>query len=187
MFCPKCSQPQASGRVRFCSRCGLPLDAAAEIVASGGGITPAVREPSAALTPRQRGTRKGLIIVIAGILFFVVAALLTAFKEDLFPFLILAGIFLVAGDMRMLYGLLLEEHAPPEKKSKRAADSRAGLDRTPARGGELPPARTVPASAYASPGADTGDRRAPASVTENTTRLLEEEEGAPRRSNRNGL
>ncbi|MCA1621121.1 MAG: zinc-ribbon domain-containing protein, partial [Acidobacteria bacterium] len=35
MFCPRCGQ-QAAEEVRFCSRCGLPLGAAAEIVASGG-------------------------------------------------------------------------------------------------------------------------------------------------------
>jgi hypothetical protein len=183
MFCPRCGQ-QAAEDVSFCSRCGLPLDAAAEIVASGGAaVTEAgAREPVATLTPRQRGTRKGLIIVIAGTLFFAVAALLTAIKEDLFVFFIPAGITVVLGVARMLYGLLLEEHAPPkkrkskrEKKSKRADESRAELGRTHARGGELPPARSVPASFYTKPGADTGDMSAASSVTENTTKLLDEQ------------
>ena len=189
MFCPRCGQQAAEG-VSFCSRCGLPLDAAAEIVASGGvaAAEAAVREPAATLTPRQRGTRKGLIIVIAGALFFIVAALLTAFlRDELFPLMIIAGVVLVIGVARMLYGLLLEEDAPPRKKSKRGEGSRAELGRTPARAGELPPARFVPASVYAKPGADTSDMAAPQSVTEQTTRLLEEEEGAPRHANRNSL
>jgi hypothetical protein len=176
MFCPRCGQQAAEG-VSFCSRCGLPLDAAAEIVASGGatGAEAAVREPVAPLTPRQRGTRKGLIIVIAGILFFAVAALLTAIKNDLFIFFIPAGITVVIGVARMLYGLLLEGHAPPEKKSKRAADSRAELGRAQSGAAELPPAHSIPASVYTKAGADTSDMAAPASVTESTTRLLDEQ------------
>lgn len=185
MFCPRCGQQAAEG-VRFCSRCGLPLDAAAEIVASGGGpaAESAAREPAATLTPRQRGTRKGLIIVIGGILFFAVAALLTAIKEDLFVFLVPAGIVLVIGFVRMLYGLLLEEHTPATKKSKRKAGD-AELGGAQSGAAELPPARAVPASFYARPGAETGDSSAPASVTESTTRLLEEEEGGARSPTRN--
>ena len=183
MFCPRCGQQAAEG-VSFCSRCGLPLDAAAEIVASGGaaGAEAGAREPPAALTPRQRGTRKGLIIFVAGLLFFAVAALLMAIKEDLFVFLIPAGITVVIGVVRMLYGQLLEENAPPEKqsgqprRSKRAGKrDRDELARAPSRGGELPPARSIPASLYTEAGAGPADAAAPASVTENTTRLLDEQ------------
>jgi hypothetical protein len=173
MFCPRCGQQAAEG-VSFCSRCGLPLDAAAALVESGSAsaVETAERAP---LTPRQRGARKGLIILIAGLLFFAIAGILTTIKEDLFVLLVPAAVVVVIGVMRMLYGLLLEEHAPPKKSAKlAAADSRAG---------ELPPARSVPASVYAKAGADTSDMAAPPSITESTTRLLEEEEGGARRAN----
>jgi hypothetical protein len=127
------------------------------------------------LTPRQRGTRKGLMIVAGGVLFFVLVALLTAFKEDFFPFLMLAGLILTAGVMRVLYGLLLEEHAPSRKLSQRAtADSTPRLARDETHAAELPPARTVPANVYAKSEAQTADMVAPHSVTESTTRLLDE-------------
>lgn len=182
MFCPRCGQ-QAAEEIRFCSRCGLPLDAAAEIVASGG--LPARRaEPDAAgasLTPRQRGTRKGLMIAAGGALFFVIVALLLTVRDELFPFLILAGLILTAGVMRMLYALLLEEHRPAGETSKRVAAVQPGsvaqLPRGASGGGELPHARAVPASVYARPGADTSDMNAsPLSVTEGTTRLLDRDE-----------
>ncbi|HEX8721668.1 MAG TPA: zinc-ribbon domain-containing protein [Pyrinomonadaceae bacterium] len=179
MFCPRCGQ-QAAEEVSFCSRCGLPLGAAAGLVASGG--RPAEGEPAAPLTPRQRGVRKGLLITAGGVIFCVLVAILMTVKEDFFPFLILGGLIMTAGVMRMLYGLLLEEHTPRRKPPKRdaAADARATLGRAGA--GELPPARSVPASVYARPGADTSDMAAsPLSVTEGTTRLLEEEEGRDRR------
>ena len=172
MFCPRCGQ-QAAEEVRFCSRCGLPLDAAAGLVESGGVAAPAQAVANVGLTPRQRGTRKGLMITAGGIFFFVVAALLTAFRDELFPFLILSGVIITVGVMRLTYALLLEGHAPAREPAKRSAE----LPGKQARAAELPPARTVPISAYAKPGAQTSDMAAPHSVTESTTRLLDEEGG----------
>ena len=108
MFCPRCGQ-QAAEEVSFCSRCGLPLGAAAELVEAGGSPTHGAAEVGVGLTPRQRGTRKGLLVVAGGVLFFIIVAILMTIKEDFFPFLILAGLIITAGVMRMLYGLLLEE------------------------------------------------------------------------------
>ena len=186
MFCPRCGQ-QAAEEVRFCSRCGLALDAAAEIVASGG--RPAGRHeepaesdgPTGELTPRQRGLRKGLMMAVGAFIFFAVAALLTAFKEDLFVFLIPPGILLTVGVMRMVYALLLEEHRPRGKASKRADAADSAVELARARGGELPPARAVPASLYTKPAADTSDMAASTfSVTESTTRLLDEDDSRGR-------
>jgi hypothetical protein len=177
MFCPRCGQ-QAAEEVRFCSRCGLPLDAAAGLVAAGGSPAPEPAEAQAnvGLTPRQRGTRKGLMIIAGGVLFFVIVAILSTIKDDFIPFLLFAGLIITVGVMRVLYGLLLEEHAPAGKSSKHPAE----LPREKGSAGELPPARAVPASAFAKHGAQTGAMAAPPSVTESTTRLLDEDESARR-------
>ena len=77
--------------------------------------------------------------------------------------------------MRLLYGLLLEEHRPAKKTSKQAAaDTAAELKHGASHGGELPPARAVPATLYTKPSAHTADMATPQSVTENTTKLLDE-------------
>ena len=170
MFCPRCGQ-QAAEEVRFCSRCGLPLDAAAELVEADGNPDWHLARAEAsggALTPRQRGTRKGLMLIVGGLIFFGVAILLTI------------------GVMRMLYALLLEEHRADGKSSKRVAaapaDSAPELGRGSARRRELPDARTVPASLYAKAPADTSDMSASTlSVTEGTTRLLDEDREGGRR------
>jgi hypothetical protein len=178
MFCPRCGQ-QAAEEVRFCSRCGLPLDAAVELVEARGRaeLELAQAEANVGLTPRQRGTRKGLMIIAGGVFFFVLIAILTTIKDDFFPLLILAGLIMTAGVMRLLYGLLLEEHTPAGKSPKHTtADAAPALAREKRRGTELPPAHTIPASVYAKPGADTSDMAAPSSVTESTTRLLDEDE-----------
>jgi hypothetical protein len=175
MFCPRCGQ-QAAEEVRFCSRCGLPLDGAAELLEAGERRDTALAqaEANAGLTPRQRGTRKGLLILAGGLVFSVIVGILMAIKEDFFPFLILAGLIITVGVMRTLYGLLLEASAPAKKLPRSAADSTPTHPREATRAAELPPARAVPANVYAKPGAHTSDMVAPHSVTENTTKLLDD-------------
>jgi len=180
MYCPRCSQ-QASDEVRFCSRCGLPLDAVAELVERGGvladdmGVAP---EAHGTLTPRQRGTRKGALIMVGGVIFSILAIFLTLFKEDFFVLMLPAAIVLTAGLMRMLYGMLLEDDAARRKSAKHAfappRESRAERKLPKSRARELSHARAVPASVFTSARADTNDLAAPPSVAESTTQLLED-------------
>jgi hypothetical protein len=191
MFCPRCGQQQASEEARFCSRCGLQLDALAEFIEAGG--RPGARgaaEELPALTPRQRGTRVGLMILVGGLIFGLIALILTAMKGDFFVLLIPAAFTLTVGVMRILYGLLLEDDSARKKRerrlkkesSKRSAreelrEAARGPKRgKPAsvRGKELPPQRGVPASVYTGASAETGEMVSPPSVTESTTRLLED-------------
>ena len=38
MYCPRCGQEQVSSELRFCSRCGLPLNLVTEVVLNGGTL-----------------------------------------------------------------------------------------------------------------------------------------------------
>jgi hypothetical protein len=169
MYCPRCGQ-QASEEVSFCSRCGLPLDDAAALVEAGGHLAP--RPDAPALTPRQRGARKGLLIMAGGFIFFALALLLMTIKQDFFVLMLPAALVFTFGVMRAFYGLLLEDDAArrrPERGRAKLA-RRASGERE-----ELPPARTRPASDFAKSRADTSDMVAPQSVTEATTTLLEKD------------
>jgi hypothetical protein len=191
MFCPRCGQ-QASEEVRFCSRCGLQLDALAEFVESGGrlAVQDAV-EDFPVLTPRQRGTRKGVLILVGGVIFSILSLMLTAMKHDLFVLLIPASFVLIYGVLRILYGMLLEDDAARKKVERRSAKDarreewrgkkREKFASTLARAAELPPQRSVPAKVFTKAGAATGEMAPPPSVTENTTRLLEEEDNGSRK------
>lgn len=190
MFCPRCGLQLASEEARFCSRCGLRLDALAQFIEGGGRLDAReAAEDLPALTPRQRGTRKGIMILAGGLIFGLIALFLTAIKEDFFVFLVLAAFIMTVGIMRILYGLLLEDDSARKKREKRLKKEsrRSARDERPdparerrrgkpagARGKELPPRRSVPATAFARPGAETGETAAPPSVTESTTRLLED-------------
>ena len=182
MYCPRCGQ-QASEDVRFCSRCGLPLDDALALVEAGGRLAPHedTHEHARPLTPRQRGTRKGLLIMAGGMLFFVLALLLMMIKQDFFVLMLPAALVFTFGVMRMLYGMLLEDDAARRKSPKFAAAD--GSERTRAKlsrgareaAAQLPHARTRPASDFAKARADTADMASPPSVTEATTSLLEKD------------
>jgi hypothetical protein len=173
MFCPRCGQ-QASEEVSFCSRCGLPLGDAAALVESGGRAPSrdAAHENLRPLTPRERGTRKGLVIAAGGFLFFLLAVMLTLYKEDFFVLMPVGALVFAFGMVRALYGLLLEDDSARLKASKRR-DARAGtLEGAPTKA--LHEARTRPAADFSKPRADTADMVAPHSVTEATTSLLKE-------------
>ncbi|HKG12613.1 MAG TPA: zinc ribbon domain-containing protein [Pyrinomonadaceae bacterium] len=186
MYCPRCGR-QASEEVRFCSGCGLPLDDTAALVQAGGRLAPhgdAPDEATRTLTPRARGTRKGLMIMAGGVIFFGLAFFLMRIKEDFFVLLLPAVLVLTIGVMRVLYGLLLEDDSARRKSPGLNAadeheDARAKLGRVNA-AAELPPARTRPASDFAGRTADTADMAPPQSVAEATTKLLEEDAGAGR-------
>lgn len=158
MYCPRCSQQQASEEMRYCSRCGFPLENVAALLAGGGELKPSGPAGEGALTPRQRGTRKGLLMVAGGLLFLKLAFILTLFKEDFFVLLLPASLLLIAGVMRGLYGLMLESDARRSKQLKAAHAAEA----TTRELDDAPRQQTLP----------------PPSVTDSTTRLLEREEPA---------
>lgn len=157
MYCPRCSQQQASEEMRYCARCGFPVEGVAALLASGGQLGPSGAPAESALTPRQRGTRKGVLITAGGLLFFGLALFLTFIKEDFFVLMLPAALLITVGIMRVLYGILLESDAQRSKSLKAArADEAATRELDAARAQPLPPA----------------------SIAESTTRLLEHEEPA---------
>jgi hypothetical protein len=172
MFCPKCGQQQAAEGLRFCPRCGFALGGVVGLL-EAGGYAP-VEGGSRALTKRQRGVRKGLIVTTGGLCGVGVAALLTAMNDDFFIFMPVAALVFIIGLMRMLYGMLLEEDEPA--RGRRVAAT-AGAKALPSpRTAHLPPARSVPAGEFTRGRAETAEMAAPPSVAEGTTRIMKEDD-----------
>ena len=87
-----------------------------------------------------------------------------------------AVILTMGGLLRILYAVFLEDNAPagkPELPPHYAPPPMPARLSTPQRGSALPPAQSVPVPGWRRP-ADTSELAAPPSVTENTTRLLDE-------------
>jgi hypothetical protein len=83
MYCPKCSQPQVSEEVQFCSRCGLPLLNLKELVAPQGNTSvKSSTKHQDELSSRQKGTRQGVMLMLLSVIlipaYILVAALFPA-------------------------------------------------------------------------------------------------------------
>jgi hypothetical protein len=183
MYCPQCGQQQALSEMRFCSRCGFPLGGVTELLASGGVLQSLggaeLREQ--ALSPRRRGIKQGVVMMLFGTVIVPVLGILNSYQEDTALLSVLVGIsaiiFFAGGLMRILYALLFEPSTPGVKRDAPAEVppvSPAALN-AGARVSALPPAQSIPVSEFKPRRMNTAELRQPPSVTENTTRLLDDE------------
>lgn len=151
MYCPKCSQTQASEEMRYCSRCGFPLHGVAELVASDG--TAVVKSPDNSGLKRRK-------IVVRG------WAAATALNLILAPFVVIGVqsveavvIYLFFSLVLLLGGFAWLIYTRPPRESREN------------RGMELP-SRESHSALRADRGYQTNELIS-ASVTEGTTKLLD--------------
>ena len=158
--------------MRFCSRCGLALSGLAEWLA-GGQVLPAKRgeeKQVQALSPRRKRMRRaGKLMFFSGVLFPVFLIISLAVDEG-GPMIIPCGLFFIALVM-MLYARLFSDNTTPA--INQAAQTSA-LGSAPAYG-SLPPAGNMPMPGVGRQQVRTNELAQPPSVTENTTRLLDNE------------
>ena len=171
MYCPNCGQQQISEEMRFCSRCGLALSVLAQWLA--GGRLPAKPEEApvpAPLSPRRKGIRRAAkLMFLSGVLFpiFLVISLIV---DEGGPLVIPFGLFFVSLVM-MLYARLFRDKTAP---GLHQAAQTSTLGSNPARNA-LPPANTTSITGAGRSHVRTNELVQPPSVTENTTRLLDNE------------
>jgi hypothetical protein len=179
MFCPQCGQQQASGIVRFCSRCGFPLDGVIQLLGTGG-LLPVYREPEEPVppSPRRKGVKQGGMLLLSGAVLVPILGVFASFSNANFPQILaaLAAIIcFIGGPLRMLYAGLFEEGAPrrvltygppPMAQQQQFGPPRQNV--------ALPPAPARSPSSWRRP--NTAELAGPPSVTENTTRLLDKED-----------
>ena len=190
MYCPQCGQQQASTEMRFCSRCGFPMSGVVELLASGG-LLPTHDGVPAQLTgdsPRRMGVRLGLMMMLVGAVLVPILGILGSFPwgRDLMELLlpVTAVICFAGGLMRILYAVFFEQGAPKTKESipAYAAPTTPAPPqlKAEARVSALPPQREQPPASFFTPPRrlDIAELVQPPSVTENTTRLLDEDKTA---------
>jgi hypothetical protein len=180
MHCPQCGQQQIPGEVRFCSRCGFPLDGVSELVAHGGVLPTYEPQTEEQISPRRKGVKQGVTLLMLGIVITILFGVFNTYLGT--PELLTAlsaVIFFVGGPLRLLYALIFEEGAkkhyiylPPGVPAPLPA---------PPRQTALPPHRQQPHMPSFRPQSHTAEIVQPPSVTENTTRLLEKEPDPPER------
>ena len=183
MFCPKCSQQQASDEARFCSRCGFQLAVVkAALAADESQVTsplaPAPPGSAPAPSQRQRDKTVGAFLMFL-VAFLVVVGTLDAPPDDEAPVIILVCWWFVLTFLlnvrplwRYFFGKEDSAASTPAPKGKR------GIFRRGARAQDqqqaLPPAHSVPVTNVGvRPPFNTAEVVRPPSVTEGTTNLLD--------------
>ncbi len=171
MYCPNCGQQQISDEMRFCSRCGLAFSGLAEWLA-GGRLPVRKDEPQdpAALSPRRKGIRRAAkLMFFSGVLFPVFLMFSLIADEGgfmVFPFLL----FFISLALMLYARLFSDKNAPAIDQTAQTS----AFGSTAARG-SLPPGATIPMPGGGRQHVRTNELAQPPSVTENTTRLLENE------------
>lgn len=197
MYCPHCGTQQASNEVRFCSRCGFPLHAVAEILANGGN-PPALAANSNGkkLTSRQKGIRQGAMLMLSTLLVVPLVAIISVFifhRPQIFVPLAAIGCF-IGGLLRIMYALLIEDNTTVSNEPLNAPRAPAALSNStppaylnaPRQSFIQSPPQNLSAPVYQPPRRDTGELVPPPSVTENTTRLLETPIAATKTNDKTG-
>ena len=181
MFCPQCGQQQVTGVIRFCSRCGFPLDGVVQLL-NNGGLLPVLRDPDepVPVSPRRKGVKQGGLLFLSGAVIVPILGMLASFSNAVFIEVLtaLAAIIcFMGGPLRMLYAAVFEEGAP---KPFRPYGPPTPMPMHPQQFGppQQRPALTPP-PARAQGGwrrPNTAELANPPSVTENTTRLLDKDD-----------
>lgn len=174
MHCPQCGQEQISGEMPFCKSCGLSLDDVRELLATGN-ISPTLdkgsRKPRQ--SPRRQGVRQGVILLFISMVFMPLITFLGKPQGEFLPMM-----FLMAGLMRILYAVIFQEGAPRKKKQDSSLPYIAPITSdqlgTETRRSALSASQIVPASVFSARRMDTAEMVSPPSVTEHTTKLLDE-------------
>ena len=152
--------------MRFCSQCGFSLTGVRELVARGGAVMPGENDKvESQRAVALRGARLGALLMLCSFPLLIPIGILTAINDDFAVFFLVPVLLLIVGFFRMLFGVFFQG------RTKRKTDS------------EEP--RVLPTTTFSTPhlkqsgdaqlpgGKQTSEVRQPASVTENTTRLLE--------------
>ena len=181
MYCPKRGQQQISEEMRFCSRCGFSLGGVKDFIASSDPpVEQRIEAPAGQPNPGMRNVRRGVWMILASFVLALIVGLLANIDDDFAVLLLLPFLCLVFGFVRVLYGVFLADKRAAKKalKSEPADGSSLPDQISAARNLELPPAPVAPS--FVPRRVETAEMLQPPSVTENTTRLLEDESNLQR-------
>lgn len=181
LYCPRCGQEQLLNATRFCSRCGFLMDGMAEVVMNGA-LPPQFfnQNDPKAISPRRKGVTQGGMMMLTGVVLVPLLGVLSSllnFDETVVG--LAAIITFLGGFVRILFALIFQSGVPVVAEEEGLLDTvKQNLIEKAKGKKELPPQQTIPASSYMPPEQgnwrDTKDL-VKTSVTENTTKLLDED------------
>jgi hypothetical protein len=168
--------------MRFCSRCGFPMEGAMHLLASGGNL-PLYPSPQGekGISPRRRGVKQGALLMLIGAILVPVLGVMAGFApgrlDNVFGFFaaLSAIICFLGGPLRMLFAAIFEEGSPTPQFVAPSSYAPQVIAPPPARVSALPPAAVNTAASWRQR-PQTAEIQQPPSVTDNTTKLLPKSE-----------
>src|SRR5258707_8157117 len=119
MFCPRCGQQQATDALRFCSRCGFPIEGAMMLLANGGMLPQyPLLEGEQKISPRKKGVKQGALLFLLGVVLVPILAVFTSFAPgrlgNMFEFFTILSALLcfTGGPRRIPFAPIFVEGAP---------------------------------------------------------------------------
>ena len=173
MYCPNCGQQQVSEEMKFCSRCGLSFTGLAEWLAGDGVPVQPKQETKVAVDSRRRkGMRRGAKLMFFSVALFPIFLMISIVEDKPEPLIFPTMMFFVSLAL-VLYARLFSDNTAAPAKIQAAAQT-STLKSTSARS-SLPPAREVVMPVVGRQQVRTNELAQPPSVTEHTTKLLDNE------------
>jgi hypothetical protein len=170
MYCPNCGQQQVSDEMRFCSRCGLALSGLAEWLAGGLPVKRADETPVPSPSRRRKAMRRAAKLMFFSVALFPIFLAMSIGIDEPGPLFVPSILFFVSL-MWMAYSrLFIEETSPMISHTAQASTFRS----TPSRE-SLPPANTTAIPDFSRQRVRTNELVEMPSVTEHTTKLLDNE------------
>ena len=198
MYCPICGQQQVSDLTRFCSRCGFLLTGVAQVIANNGNV-PHILPDSlrSASSMRLRGIKFGGALMLLGIILTPIAAILldnTRLGDYVVP--LVAILTFLGGFLAILFSAIFLSGTPKyaatsDVMNANKLENANPLFQSNRSFSALPPQSAnfnSTSSAYVPPmsqvvpvrnswsDSNTNELVMPPSVTEDTTKLLEQQD-----------
>lgn len=179
MYCPRCGQQQVVNEVNYCARCGFLLGGVAVLLANEGAWPAHVAPPQSGplpVTPRRKGVRQGGMLMFLGAALVPILGILGVSTGIGGEFALLGVILFIAGLARLLYAAVFQDNYPEAQPGALPPTQQPGAPPfQPAQARASLPQHHAPAPTSFRR-RDTAELvRPPASVTENTTRLLDDQ------------
>jgi hypothetical protein len=182
MYCLRCGQQQASDSMRYCARCGFPLEGAMVLLAHNG-MLPHYESAGGEtkISARRKGVKQGALLMLIGAVLVPLLGVFSNFAPFrigmAFEFFTAAAAILcfVGGPLRMLFAALFEEGAQPRQYVMPSSYAPPAIP-PPVRVTALPQATATPTVGWRARPQTAEIVQPPSVVSDHTTRLLEKSE-----------
>lgn len=164
--------------MRFCSRCGFPLAGVKEAILKGGRVmTRNLVKQGESHAKGFKGAKQATWMMLGALAITIPIAVLTGIEDDFVVLMLVPAVCMVVGFLRLLYAVFFEDRLLPREKTVQqpiVISAYPGQPIASERHRELLVSPGIPVDNFTSHGKRTAEVVRAPSVTEHTTKLLDD-------------